>query len=79
MEPVNGLQLLKFVRAEPGFSRVRFILACPRRNRAAAVGAGADGVLVEPSSPEMIRKTLLEVLQPNSIADRERATTRTRP
>jgi two-component system, chemotaxis family, chemotaxis protein CheY len=65
MEPVNGLQLLKFVRAEPGFSRVRFILACPRGNRAAAVairGAGADGVLVEPSSPEMIRRTILEVL-----------------
>jgi two-component system, chemotaxis family, chemotaxis protein CheY len=80
MEPVSGLQLLKFIRAEPEFGHVRFILASPRGNRAAAVAiqtAGADGVLVEPSSPEMIRKTLLEVLQPAPKPDQKSAKIRT--
>jgi two-component system chemotaxis response regulator CheY len=66
MEPVSGLQLLKFVRAEPELAYVRFIIACPRGNRAAETAireAGVDGMLVEPSSPESIKKTISHVLQ----------------
>jgi two-component system, chemotaxis family, chemotaxis protein CheY len=79
MEPVSGLQLLKFIRAEPEFDGVRFILSCPLGNRAAAVAierAGADGVLIEPSSPEMMRKTFLEVLQRDPTPDQKVVKTR---
>jgi DNA-binding response OmpR family regulator len=81
MEPVSGLQLLKFVRAEPELAHVRFIIACPRGNRAAEIAireAGADGVLVEPSSPESIKKTIFHVLQPDANSGRKRAKARSK-
>src|SRR3954468_16174540 len=43
MEPVSGLQLLKFVRAEPELAHVRFIIACPRGDRAAEMRSGKLG------------------------------------
>jgi len=81
MEPVSGLQLLKFVRAEPELAHVRFIIACPRGNRAAEITireAGADGVLVEPSSPESIKKTIFHVLQPDANSGRKHAKARSK-
>jgi len=81
MEPVSGLQLLKFVRAEPELAHVRFIIACPRGNRAAEIAireAGADGVLVEPSSPESIKKTILHVLHPDANSGRKHAKARSK-
>jgi two-component system chemotaxis response regulator CheY len=81
MEPVSGLQLLKSVRAEPELAHVRFIIACPRGNRAAEMAsreAGADGVLVDPSSSESIKKTIFHVLQPDANSGRKQVKARSK-
>jgi hypothetical protein len=49
---VRGFQLLKFIRAEPEFARVRFVIRACNREAAnlASRQARADAVLVEPYS-----------------------------
>jgi two-component system chemotaxis response regulator CheY len=61
MEPVSGLQLLKFIRAEPSFAEVRFLLRVPESDTAAEIAsqqAGADGLLVTPYSVEALADTI---------------------
>jgi 3-dehydroquinate synthase class II len=73
--------LLKSVRAEPELAHVRFIIACPRGNRAAEMAsreAGADGVLVDPSSSESIKKTIFHVLQPDANSGRKQVKARSK-
>jgi two-component system chemotaxis response regulator CheY len=65
MEPVSGLQLLKFVRAEPALSDVRFLITVPARDEAAEVAAreaGADALLLEPYSLASLTDTIGSVL-----------------
>ena len=65
MKPV-GLQLLKFVRAEPALASVRFIISVPLSEpsgEVAAKDAGADGLLVEPHSLESLMATISSVLR----------------
>ncbi|MDF2972550.1 MAG: two-component system response regulator [Microvirga sp.] len=65
-KPVRGLQLLKFVRAEPALASVRFIISVPLSEpsgEVAAKEAGADGLLVEPHSLESLMATIRSVLR----------------
>jgi|SRR5688572_9104735 two-component system, chemotaxis family, chemotaxis protein CheY len=63
MKPVTGLQLLKFVRAEPASASVRFIISVPASEEVAVKDAGADGLLVEPHSIESLLATIRSVLR----------------
>ena len=66
MKPVRGLQLLKFVRAEPALASVRFIIRVPPSEPSGEVAgkdAGADGLLVEPHSMESILAAIRSVLR----------------
>jgi two-component system chemotaxis response regulator CheY len=66
MKPVTGLQLLKFVRAEPASASVRFIISVPASEPSGEVAvkdAGADGLLVEPHSIESLLATIRSVLR----------------
>jgi two-component system, chemotaxis family, chemotaxis protein CheY len=76
MEPVSGLQLLKFLRADADFAEVRVILALPEGHRgsevAAAKRAGANGVLITPFSRDSIRKAILDVLRAYPNSDRRK-------
>ena len=76
MEPVSGLQLLKFLRADANFAEVRVILALPEGHRASEVAAakraGANGVLITPFSRDSIRKAILDVLRAHPNPDRRK-------
>ena len=66
MKPVRGLQLLKFVRADPAWASVWFIINVPPSEpsgEVAAKDAGADGLLVEPHSMESILAAIRSVLR----------------
>jgi two-component system chemotaxis response regulator CheY len=66
MEPVSGLQLLKFVRAEPKFGRVRFVIRVPAAEKTGELAsrqAEADGLLVEPYSIESLTETISSALR----------------
>jgi two-component system chemotaxis response regulator CheY len=64
MEPVSGLQLLKFVRAETSFLNLRFLMSVPASEEVvlASREAGADALLVEPYSLESIANTIRSAL-----------------
>jgi len=76
MEPVSGLQLLKFLRADANFAEVRVILALPEGHRASEVAAakraGANGVLITPFSRDSIRNAILDVLRAHPNPDRRK-------
>jgi two-component system, chemotaxis family, chemotaxis protein CheY len=70
MEPVSGLQLLKFIRAEPPFDQVRFVISVPAPEKTGELVSrqdGADGLLVEPFSSESLADTMRGVLRDREI------------
>lgn len=65
MEPVSGLQLLKFLRADPRFAEVRFIMMTTKPDPSArriAIEAGANGCLTDTVSPAELERELEDML-----------------
>lgn len=61
MEPINGYELLKQVRADPALSWTPFILATTQTvvaNAVAAKGAGVDRYLIKPFTVASLANTL---------------------
>lgn len=73
MEPMDGLQLLKAVRAanEQPYQKVPFILITAEskaENIVAASKAGVDNYVVKPFSKEVLNKKLTSVFQKRGLA-----------
>jgi DNA-binding response OmpR family regulator len=65
MRPTSGLQLLRNMRGNSGFSNTRFIMTTASRSAAdvvAAKHAGVDAYLLKPFTPAQLREKLREVL-----------------
>ncbi len=66
MEPVSGLQLIKFIRAEPALDQVRVLISLPdpeKSSHDAALQAGANGLLIEPYSLDFLSNTISGILR----------------
>jgi two-component system, chemotaxis family, chemotaxis protein CheY len=64
MQPIGGLQLLRAIRQEDGFSHIRFVLmtaSLAPEPIAAAKQAGADAYLLKPFTPRQLRAKLNEI------------------
>ncbi len=65
MQPTNGLQLLRSMRASSNLSNTRFIMTTAGRNTSdvvAAKHAGVDAYLLKPFTPAQLKEKLREVL-----------------
>lgn len=65
MEPVDGLQLLKAIRANPLTARTPFIMSTGNKDRAkvkAAVAAGVNNYIVKPFNVTGLKKKIEDVI-----------------
>ena len=65
MQPTNGLQLLRSMRASSNLGNTRFIMTTASRNTSdviAAKHAGVDAYLLKPFTPAQLKEKLREVL-----------------
>ena len=61
MEPLSGYELLKHVRADPQFARIRFILITTETKAEhvlAAKKAGANSFIIKPFTAEALREKI---------------------
>jgi two-component system chemotaxis response regulator CheY len=67
MRPMDGLELLKEVRADASLGRVPFVMIAAdggREKVTAARAAGVDGYIVKPFSATALKRRLLPVIGP---------------
>lgn len=67
MEPMNGLQLLKEVRADAKFKHIPFIMVTDEtknENVITAKEAGASNYLVKPFNADTLKQKMISVLGP---------------
>jgi two-component system chemotaxis response regulator CheY len=65
MEPTDGLDLLKYVRAHPDYSKVAFMMVTAESTRdrvLQAIQAGVDDYLVKPLTPDQIKTKVYSLL-----------------
>ena len=64
MEPMSGIDLLREIRAHPGFQQTRFIMVTAESNSQnviAARDAGADNYILKPFTRETLRQKIQSV------------------
>jgi len=64
MEPMSGIDLLREIRADPGFQQTRFIMVTAESNSQnviAARDAGADNYILKPFTRETLQQKIQSV------------------